>query len=644
MAQNQFSGWLLLGLVLLHGADVPRGRADEAPPKNHTIDLSALAREAVVNFSKDPASQEGFPAADTVWKNRSQDGGELVFVKRDLPTGYFDQASQAGAPDFEPFTPVESLKQRPVFLTDRTTDPQVVKLQEVTGRLDRSLLNGREQYTLVAWVRRSRWFSIPVYRELTVAGEPRFTVLLTARQALRYGIYQSTDGDKAEWTQGLVKALEVPVGEWFQLAIRLKQHGEPAPLSILINGREHPVDGGTLRYPATGETLLGSSHQMGSCEVGQLLLFPRPLERQELAALRKLSEKHESLSPEAGKLEVALADLEKSPPTDTPAAAELKAVGEFIGPQRSINRVRFMPDGRSIVAVSDDPKLWVWDVPSGFLRNAFPIAPLSREVCVSPDGRLAAVGGKKDVELYSLEDGKRLRTLSLPGGECHGIVFTPDGRFVIFCQGSTLTKQNLETFEYVAQAEAPHATTRSLGITPDGNRLITAANDGLVVVWDAKTFLPLTTFRGHVTKTLSKTYDADITPDQRFAVSCSEEPSLHLWDVETGAVVRSMVGHEEGIKSVRFLADGKRIVSGGYDATLRMWDAETGRQTWIAKGLGSNHVAVSPDGRHVAAGGGYISRTVATPELESLKITLFEVPADVATPPNTPTAAPAASK
>ena len=47
-----------------------------------------------------------------------------------------------------------------------------------------------------------------------------------------------------------------------------------------------------------------------------------------------------------------------------------------------------------------------------------------------------------------------------------------------------------------------------------------------------------------------------------------------MWELETGQVIRAFEGHSGAITP-----DGSRIVSGGQDATARVWDARSGRVT-----------------------------------------------------------------
>ena len=77
-----------------------------------------------------------------------------------------------------------------------------------------------------------------------------------------------------------------------------------------------------------------------------------------------------------------------------------------------------------------------------------------------------------------------------------------------------------------------------------------------------------------------------------------------LWDVETGACVRTLEGHGHWVNSVCFSPDGKQLASGSADRTVRLWDVETGAcvRTLEGHGDGVGSLCFSPNGRQLASG------------------------------------------
>lgn len=51
---------------------------------------------------------------------------------------------------------------------------------------------------------------------------------------------------------------------------------------------------------------------------------------------------------------------------------------------------------------------------------------------------------------------------------------------------------------------------------------------------------------------------------------CLVGECYRLWDIECGACLRVLEGHEELVRCIRF--DSKRIVSGAYDGKIKVWD------------------------------------------------------------------------
>ncbi|KAF8580851.1 hypothetical protein K439DRAFT_1654228 [Ramaria rubella] len=108
-------------------------------------------------------------------------------------------------------------------------------------------------------------------------------------------------------------------------------------------------------------------------------------------------------------------------------------------------------------------------------------------------------------------------------------------------------------------------------------------------------------FEGHRDEVTSVAFSSD----GKHIVSGSSDSTVRIWDAKTGkAASAPFEGHTSPVTSVAFSPDGKHIVSGAGDNTVRVWDAEMGKAAsapfeghidWVTS------VVFSPDGKHIVS-------------------------------------------
>ena len=95
----------------------------------------------------------------------------------------------------------------------------------------------------------------------------------------------------------------------------------------------------------------------------------------------------------------------------------------------------------------------------------------------------------------------------------------------------------------------------------------------------------------------------DISHDGKYVVSGSEDCTVRLWDFITGTQIKMLKGHEAGIGDVCFCNEGRGILSGDRLGTIRLWDVEPGKTVWVSDGKkrgGITGLAMFPGGKRFA--------------------------------------------
>ena len=97
-----------------------------------------------------------------------------------------------------------------------------------------------------------------------------------------------------------------------------------------------------------------------------------------------------------------------------------------------------------------------------------------------------------------------------------------------------------------------------------------------------------------------------ITPNGKTVVSGSEDNTLKVWDLASGQCRATFAGHTNIVLGVAITPDGKIVVSGSADKTLKVWDLASGqcRATFADPTSSVYGVVITPDGKTVVSGSG----------------------------------------
>ena len=138
---------------------------------------------------------------------------------------------------------------------------------------------------------------------------------------------------------------------------------------------------------------------------------------------------------------------------------------------------------------------------------------------------------------------------------------------------------DLTTGQQIRQFVGHTKDIRNVAVSPDGKQLLSGSFDGTMRLWDLATAKELKRFDGPGNFVESVRF----MPDGKRAI-CSygpqvaekiydEDPrcSLRLWDLESGKELRQFKGHDGPILSLAISADGRVLVSGSADRSLRVW-------------------------------------------------------------------------
>jgi hypothetical protein len=288
-----------------------------------------------------------------------------------------------------------------------------------------------------------------------------------------------------------------------------------------------------------------------------------------------------------------------------PSASEAIADG-------AVTCAQFLPGTQHLLLAGSDGTLRLYDADSGALTDelrahdgpVLALAPIQ-----SSDGDTAS-GGRDGIVSVS-RPGRPLRSRTIPvQAPVRALVGVPGGNglTVGFADGllRSLSRslRGWGQFQQRDPEEPLAGGLNALAAIAEGDRFVSAADDGRLVVWSGRGLAPLLELRDP-DSARSPALDVAATPDGRLVVAGYGDRTVRLWDLPSRRVRRLHRDvHRAGVYAVAIADDGAWVVSGDTGGSVCLWmpESEGMLTTLVEGGPPVRAVAVSSDGLWVASG------------------------------------------
>lgn len=259
-----------------------------------------------------------------------------------------------------------------------------------------------------------------------------------------------------------------------------------------------------------------------------------------------------------------------------------RRAGHFVGVMH--------PDGQRLIATDPVGSLYVWDIATGEalqvkrldsreIDESFAVGDQNR-VAIHPDGTVAAIGSLDGViNLWDLDSGDLLETFNKPSDNTHSIkrlAFRNVGNLLLAIDASGVIQAiNVPERDIILEASTPRTDViAAADFHPNGGEVaIYSVDAGEIVIVDVSGGEELGALpRLHDEHILTLNYDS--TGD--LLLSGSYDSTVILRDANTNTLINRFRGHLTDVLSAAWSADGRMFVSGGYDGRVLLWDTQPG--------------------------------------------------------------------
>jgi serine/threonine protein kinase/WD40 repeat protein len=271
------------------------------------------------------------------------------------------------------------------------------------------------------------------------------------------------------------------------------------------------------------------------------------------------------------------------------------------GHTEMIRGVEFLPDSQRAVSVGHGKAFKLWDVTNGRLLHEF-VGHTHHVSCVSVsgDGKHALTGCDDGlVRLWDLGERTLLKTLKGHTSEVRSVLLSKDGQIGLSSSNDgTIRRWNLESgasTNLPGPANRPHlAISRTESVVAAGNE------DGTLFL---RSIQGMTQLVGHGPGAIE---GLAFTPDGTKLVTAADEGTVRIWDPDKLKEIRRLETNGVGFCNIAITNDGRFAMAGSRDCTIPIWDLLTGELvSKIQTDMPVTHrMALSPDNTLLLSGGG----------------------------------------
>jgi WD40 repeat protein len=213
----------------------------------------------------------------------------------------------------------------------------------------------------------------------------------------------------------------------------------------------------------------------------------------------------------------------------------------------------------------------------------------------SVDGSMRVWSQKRGQQMGSWRDGKY---------GVYAIALSPDRKKVVSgYEDGAVELWDIGTCKVIARWTGHAGKVSSVCWNQDGRRMVSGSDDGTARVWEGgKTILgPIET---GLTNVKAVIYLADMATIATGGFNIQTKEFIKIWDADTGKHITNLIGHTSTAYCLTQTVDGKTLISGSFDGSVRTWNTATWTQIAVFTeytGGSVYGVAVSPDDRILAS-------------------------------------------